>query len=565
MGSNELFLYNIDNCVIKKIDWENKVAKGIVKCDLLKKLSATDDAFVDALLMTGTSFLPAFPGLKHNFPNQPCTVKEALNLYRTAHKSIGTLCETWSEIVQQKEPDWQDKYRRAKMGLKHNIILNQDSVLYVHAYDELSGDHHMYLNLRLPDEMYHYLWKGAVGPTVYNWLSSLEVLVSPPLEGGETEEYRRLVSSELVPIQEQAVSLYASRMHRAFQHKTITMRFWYDNNLKVMMKHEGIQPTPKDQAGTWNVTRTLYENREDSTQAAPGSLTFALVALEDENFAKSTITPSPRPGTINTTAEILSNTMWRFLHLRGYVNDEHKLTIWGKALLITLRSLNPVHRQEEAALLAFELLRLGHFSVRNKHPEMGGAPYLGTDDQKMYCGFIARCSCLLKLRHGQHGYSGPLNRSLLAYGSIISAVRKCDRDLVEAVFASMFLFANAERQNRTDWAKLGLRFVLHFIRIPLPLTADSLPLLNDVDIAMGIAVKTYLDEQHSPPPTPAERATVMSKYNKEPIAWANDFEGDLRIAFGFFDALHNGVKTLGDQVSDQDLWTEARKYLADRR
>ena len=55
MGSDELLLYDIDNCVIKNIDFDTGLVSGVVKSELCKRLGVPSDVFQDLLLMTGTS------------------------------------------------------------------------------------------------------------------------------------------------------------------------------------------------------------------------------------------------------------------------------------------------------------------------------------------------------------------------------------------------------------------------------------------------------------------------------------------------------------------------------
>ena len=66
---------------------------------------------------------------------------------------------------------------------------------------------------------------------------------------------------------------------------------------------------------------------------------------------------------------------------------------------------------------------------------------------------------LVKIRHHAIGYSGPLNRQLLAFQSIVSEVRESLRDLVEMSLVSLFLEGDAERE-RDDWMNISLRFLL---------------------------------------------------------------------------------------------------------
>ncbi|KFY28094.1 hypothetical protein V493_03100 [Pseudogymnoascus sp. VKM F-4281 (FW-2241)] len=545
MGPPDLLLYNINESLITEIDFEKGLVYGLVKTQLLKKLNVNEETFIDSYLMTGTPSLQPFPALNDPavVPKQPFTILDAVNMYRTAGKSIANLCETWSEALQKQDPDWQDKYQKCRMAIKHAVIMSTNGTLEVMKFNELSGDHHEYIGLQLAAEIYHYQSKALVGPRVLNSLGSLRMYVYPPLDGGESDEYRKLVTQQLVPIQEQTVALYASRLHRAFQHKNIEMKFWYDDKKTVKMTHQDVTPAPDRQAATWRVDDETIRSLKD-VKAQPGSIGFALKALEDEKFRKETLKKdtSPKPSSIVSTESVVANTLWRFLHLRGYINDEHKLTDWGSALATTVYAL-PTPNQEEAALLAFELLRHDVLNARNRHDEWIGGPNMGNDEQNKLCLLIARCACLLKLRHKEIGFTGPLSKNLLAHHSIITAVRECNRDLIEAVAASMFISSHAERKNRTDWEKIGA----------------SLLFGEDISIAFGITVKTYLDEQHQGHSSEELKAREKSRYEKWPIAHAEDILGDLELAFKFFDALHAGIKSLGTKVSDQDVWEGAAK------
>ena len=70
--------------------------------------------------------------------------------------------------------------------------------------------------------------------------------------------------------------------------------------------------------------------------------------------------------------------MWRFLHLRGYVNEKHRLTVWGEAYKAAMAKADPNHQLEEAVFLAIELLRLGLLKEDNIGPRYGGAPQYGS-------------------------------------------------------------------------------------------------------------------------------------------------------------------------------------------
>ncbi len=101
----------------------------------------------------------------------------------------------------------------------------------------------------------------------------------------------------------------------------------------------------------------------------------------------------------------------------------------------------------------------------------------------------------------------------------------------------------------------------------LILTRRSLPFGKDVDIGLGIAVKTYLDNYAHPGSSSDEKYVAQASYVREQLPHSVDFPGDLEITFNFFNALYGGVNTLEGEIPEGDLavWTGAHKYLADRR
>jgi hypothetical protein len=171
---------------------------------------------------------------------------------------------------------------------------------------------------------------------------------------------------------------------------------------------------------------------------------------------------------------------WRFLQLRGYINEKHQLTTWGQALEATLSSLDPSENLEEPAFIGIELLRLGILNAKDWFANISGGPMRGSggissqgkvpfifsrrlshlaDEEKTFNLLVSRVACIGKIRHKSIGYSGPLSRQLLSFRSLVCAVRSSLRDLIEVVLASLLLNGEADR-DRSDWTELGLRQVL---------------------------------------------------------------------------------------------------------
>jgi hypothetical protein len=70
---------------------------------------------------------------------------------------------------------------------------------------------------------------------------------------------------------------------------------------------------------------------------------------------------------------------------------------------------------------------------------------------------ITKVACFGRLKHGCIGYSGPLDREMLAFQFMINAVRTGLRDLLETILVSMCLSGEVDR-NRSDWSEIAFRY-----------------------------------------------------------------------------------------------------------
>ncbi len=224
-----------------------------------------------------------------------------------------------------------------------------------------------------------------------------------------------------------------------------------------------------------------------------GTLSFAVRSLSDAKYASKTITTktkgdppvSPNPGNampsfhaehdqpLNSRDEVLVNAVWRFLHLRGYVDEQHKLTGWGKVLEAALATSGLTKDFDEAVFLAIELLRFNLVRGDAMFPDYSGPPKEGSgksflfsskacgshtflETDKAYCMLVSRIACLGMVRHQPVAYSGALSRHILAYHSMASAVHHSLRNLLEMVVAAMFLEGSVDRDDN-DWMDISLK------------------------------------------------------------------------------------------------------------
>ncbi|KAK0651874.1 temperature dependent protein affecting M2 dsRNA replication-domain-containing protein [Cercophora newfieldiana] len=562
MGPLELMMYPINDCIIRSIDWANGHVAAVSKKHIVKALNVNDSLFVDAFLMTGTSFLTPFPALSDPSLTkiQPFSISDAVNMLRAAEKSMTLACTTYNDVLKTQDPNWLDKYRKARMAVDHFIYITEDGKAQVHDENGLTKDNYEYLGLQLPAELLHYLNTGMIGPRVLSWITWSQVHVLPTLDGFAPDEYKDLVANKSSRIKEAALSLIIPRLNRGIAHKDITMKVWYDRNFTstIWDRHEAKTDfTP--QFASW-VTPEADSIAANFPQFNHGSIISEVVALQNPKFAALTLADGKekkKAKPIEPAGLIQSVCLWRFLHIREYVNSQHELTNWGKALAAALSALEPTVKKYpevphlfEQVLVAMELLRLDILNAKNQHEELRGLPMNGSPDDQASLLLISRCATLLKLRHQSNGYTGPLSKGLLVFRSLVSEVRSADRDLVEAILASIFLHAQAVRK-RTDYWQLS----------------HELPFLTDPDVAFGIAAKTYFDEL-GPNESDEFKAKKIKDFPGVYVPYATAFQEDLDIACKFFDALYAGLKTLGEKdipKTDRATWDKAANYLAARR
>jgi hypothetical protein len=551
MGPQELLMYPIRESVIRFMDWESKTVTALSKKTIMRTLGASESMFIDALMMTGTSFLAPFPPLQDRSMYQTSfTIMDAVNILRTADKSVANACASFNDILQAQDPNWLDKYRKARMAAHHFIYIAESGEVRVNDSEHLTKDNHEYLGLQMPAELFHYLSTGLISARILNYITHSQILIQPTLDGVASDDYKKLVTSHIAPIMEQALSLIIPRIHRGIGHKDITLKAWFDPKFSYTLNHRSLQPSSSSQVSSWDVKDEVIKEFFPPEFCIP--IYLEVLSLAQPEFVARTVAKNKNIKGIDSTNEVVSVATWRFLHLRGYLNDEHKLTTWGNALATTLMMLRDkvpdakdVHSLDQAALLAFELIRSGFLNGRYQDGQPG-LPRKAVGDDKSSLVLISECASLLKLRHQVFGYTGPLNKSLLSFRALSSTVREADRDLIEAILASMFMHGQCKRE-REDQVDISQR----------------LPFSQEPDIALGIAVRTFFDEDDASDSKEA-RAAKLQEFPRTFVPLAEALVDDFRMVYGFVDALNQGVQVLIQEAmtdTEKAIWSNAQAYM----
>ncbi|CAG8009254.1 unnamed protein product [Penicillium nalgiovense] len=545
---SEALLFDIDK-LVTRIDIEPAQFFWITKQTCQEELGRlSNEQFLDFCLLLGSPFLRSLPLFENPaYPGKSPTIRDALPMFNAAGRSALTLCAQFEEDRRMQELQYADLYKRAYMIVKHHVYIDVEGRVGPMDPENTSSDMHELIGQRLPEELYFYLSKGIIGADVPNFLTTGEVRISLPLGTEDTEIYRQLVGDILTPLRTQSICLLANSLHRFYQTKVIRIRPWFDENSERTINLKGI-PSVKETIHSWKIHGDQFPESIKKLQAPRGSFKFAVQSLSDSDFTSKSFANRETPA-VSSQEDILSNVMWRFLQLRGYVDDKHKLTPWGQCLVQALSGIEPADNLEESIFVAIEMIRLGLLNTKNWFSHVSGGPMRGSEDDKTFNMLVSRVACVAKLHHKSIGYSGPLSRQLLCYRSLISQVRSALRNLVEVVLAGLLLSGDAVR-DRNDWTEMAIK----------------LPFIDDNDCGLGIAVRTYLDDLplQANPTSPEARADVKAK-GKEWFQHSESFIGNLDLAFKLWDAVYTGTQSTGKEFKEAKFWEDANKWLAERR
>lgn len=364
-GSTEHFLFGVDKVITKlnipsdkstqvTFDWISKAS-----CE--ERLKVPPEVLRDAQVLCGTSFSLPFPLLERQAATKTVSINDAITMLNTAGRSVLQLCNMYREDPTVSQLDYADRYKKSIMTIRHHIVLGSGGTVAPLNFVHAPGDVHDFVGQNLPEELFFYISRGLIGPEVPGWLAGGDINLALPGGVPDTEPYRRLVIEQLNPLRTQALRILSEPLNYYYKGRVVKIRTWDGRdtgNLTITLRDE---PDMRPKIGQW---KTRGAELTGLLNKSSPSLLFCLQALKDTGFVqKSFAKPHVPYPALRTQDEVFANTFWRFLQIRGFVNDEHKLTKWGEVLETVLSKLIPKFESrqsaEDSALLAVELLRLG--------------------------------------------------------------------------------------------------------------------------------------------------------------------------------------------------------------
>ena len=267
---------------------------------ILTDLGVSEDQFLDIGILVGFEHSPTFPPNMHDQALK-ATV-DMVKYYKSGHAAV----TAFAEHQGVKSTQYADQYARTRSMIKYSLIFSSEGTVAplplvvttppTHGHPnhhphhptaaDIPSDLHEIFTHRLPDEVYFYLSRGLLGPQALVWLTSGQIVEPPPLDNGETTEYKRFVKEVITDGQTgpraTALALISSVAHTFWNNRKVTGNFWFENPAphgQKPIQHNSPQTVQlAERVAGWNVSYAIVEE-ELRRQNVGSSLTLSRLTL----------------------------------------------------------------------------------------------------------------------------------------------------------------------------------------------------------------------------------------------------------------------------------------------
>ncbi|CEG64051.1 hypothetical protein RMATCC62417_01095 [Rhizopus microsporus] len=552
-GGSELLMWDIDK-MITSIDFEKGNYHWINKKTVLQDLHVSDEQFLDICILAGFEYCPSFPPLNTSVVS--FTFKGVHDLIKQ-HKTGFNAVQAYSDNPIIAKTHYVDIFCRTRCAVKYHLIITDEGEIKPLNIEHAPNDIHEFIGYRLPDELYYYLMRGLIGPQSVNSLVSGVLIENAPLDNGESTEYHNFLH-QLLNIRTQTLSLLTQPLHQFYKTRKVATHFWFEPTVEQIMHHQPndshgsahVDATPLntvyEKTNSWNVTRDFIDAELRSQKVNTVTLKFCISTLENASVATKTITKPHPDQPLEDKNEIVANVLWKTLEIRDFVtSSKHVHTPWGKALHVSLKGDDVPRPMQEALLTALELIR---FEVlTNKTFSKTYTRPLGNELEQKNIILLSRALSLLPIKLKNMQWSGPLNRDLLVFNSFVKALNRSYRNLCEMLTLSFFLNGLVVK-DREDYFEIN----------------DSLPYMADVNVALGLVCKHYL-ERIVEGQSPVEALASTEKAFPTCVSVKEDLETGFQFWTRLLEAVRVLFKTNTISADTFNMFSNANEWLQNRK
>lgn len=535
-GSEMLLMYDGVERVILSIDPEKKTFSFVSKAAVLSELKCSSDEFLDACILSGFEQCPTFPPLLDGGQGSKVTPPAAVALVKQFRGGQAAVLAFGGG---PRGSPYLDSFCRARSLIKFSLILAEDGKVLPlpaavtraqtkrgdarhtsggeqgsspsqppvirlgngvlaskggQAVPEIPCDLQEIFFNRLPDDVYSHMARGLVGTQVYHALLSGQCVELEPLEGGALPEYQHFLRHTLLetPQSPRSVSLAlaANQLSEFWKARRVTALYWFD----PQRAHDVKWASDETQAlltrvSRWNVPGATISQALTEQQYSRIDLLLCLSATANTHGAQATITPrGPGRPQLERKDEVVVNTRFRLLELRGFVNHEHLHTELGRALFFAIKELHMNDPLQEPLYVALELVRAYALHARyfnHGKTVFSGGPSLEAIDgiganakeENRHLLLVMRTLSLVPMTLQPQRWDAPLSRELLAFQAFARAMTRSLRSLAESIASHMLLSGAARCKDNELLSGVAL----------------SLPFQSEANTGLGIIVKCYTE------------------------------------------------------------------------
>ncbi|KAJ7114054.1 XPG I-region protein [Mycena epipterygia] len=467
---------------------------------LLSELTVTEDQFLDIAILVGFAHSPPFPPTTHEQ-----ALKATVDMVKY-YKSGFAAVSAFAEHPAVKSIGYTEHYARTRSMVRYSLILSAEGVVLPlpvaggggggPTAADVPTDLHEVFTHRLPDEVFFYLSRGLLGPQALVWLTGGQIVEGPPLDNGETTEYKRFVKEVVTDGQTgpraTALALLSSVAHPFWANRKVAGFFWFEPpgpHAQKAVQHNAPQTVQlAERVAGWNVGYAVVEEELRRQNSSTIDFALCLGATSSERLAARTKGRSggggagsaggaAGAGPLEKKDEVVANVIWRFLELRGFLLNTHTHSPLARAMYTAIKHAKVNDKFQDPLYLFLELVRAG---VMHGHLWSGrafsGGPSFGTDEEKACMLLVMRVLSIVPLNFKPAPWSAPLSRELLVFNSFVRSLTRALRTLLEVASLNMLL-RNDARRARDDLLDIAL----------------SLPFQTEVNTGFGVLGKVYLD------------------------------------------------------------------------
>ncbi len=248
----------------------------------LQDLQLTEDQFLDTGILVGCEHSQPFPPTAHEY-----TLKATVDMvkyYKSGHQAVSA----FADQPPVKAVQYLEHFARTRSMIKYSLILTTEGAVQPlplsidtppqthsnnhHPHHPSASDVPSDLNeiftFRLSDEVFFYISRGLIGPQPLVWLTSGQIVEPPPLDNGETTEYKRFVKEVITDGQTgpraTAIALVSNVSHSHWNTRRITGCFWFDqpnnpNNQKSISHNSAQTAQLAERVAGWLVPCSIID------------------------------------------------------------------------------------------------------------------------------------------------------------------------------------------------------------------------------------------------------------------------------------------------------------------